>query len=696
MDDIELLKRKLERERKARKLAEGILEKRALELYRLNEQLEFQVAERTKELRISEEKYRGIIENMELGLLEVNNNQKIIRAYDWFCDMTGYSEEELLGENALEFLVPNEELRKRSIQQNEKRKTGQAGVYEMQIKHKKGHYIWVLISGNPVIDTDGNVIGSIGIHYDITERKTLEQDLIKAKRAAELAQEAEKQFLANMSHEMRTPLNSIIGMSHLLQDSNPSEEQKEYISILNQSSHILKSLISDILDISKIQAGKIEIQSNEFNIWEIIQNFHRLIQLRTAEKDIIVSYEIDLKIDYYLIGDELLLNQILNNILGNAAKFTLVGEINIFVKVIHETEEFVTIEFKIQDTGIGISKKQQNQIFSNFKRAKHRNTDLNFDGTGLGLAITKKLIELQKGKISVESKIDKGSTFIFDLKYEKSNQIQFSDFITTDVVSIPNFKNYRVLVVEDNIMNQKYISILLKKWKISFDFANNGLIGLEKVFVHQYDLIFMDISMPEMDGYECTKSIRAVENPNQNTPIIALSALAFKQEKEKALQTGMNDFLAKPFSPPELLQILKNYLNPLSETQYQPEEKIVDVFSEKLDVVQLNNLYQNDYDYALEMFELFIEHSIPNFKKIESSIQDKNWDKVKKEIHKLKPNFTMVGLTELRSKIEKMETLVFQKSNEKVMIEKYNEIKIKLNHLLPEITATIKKLKDKI
>jgi PAS domain S-box-containing protein len=690
MDEIAILKRKLERERKARKQAESILETKALELYKLNEGLEVKIAERTNELRISEDKYRGIIENMELGLLEVDKNQFIIKSYNWFCDMTGYSQEELLGKNAKEFFSFNSDADELVEIQNDMRKKGQAGVYEVKIRHKTGRAIWVLVSGSPIYDVNGKITGSIGIHYDITQRKELETELVEAKQAAELAQEAEKQFLAQMSHEIRTPLNAIIGMSHLLQDSKPTNEQQEYLSILSKSSNILKLLISDILDFSKIQAGEIDIKIKEFDIIQLVENLHKTTELKIGDKDILVSYEIDSRINNFVLGDELLLNQILINLLGNAGKFTNEGEVGIIVKVLNEGEDKLDLEFQVFDTGIGIPKAKQKLIFENFKQIDdNKSTQQKFDGTGLGLAITKKLVEIQGGNITVKSAINQRTTFTFNLTYQKSGKIVFGSSKENEQSLSTLFKKVELLVVEDNYMNQKYISSLLKKWGLNFEFAIDGLMALELAFTKPYDLIFMDISMPSMNGYDTTNALRKIENPNQDTPIIALSALAFINEKKKALKIGMTDFLGKPFTPRDLLTILNTYLEPiLLEEKATTINKII--IPSPLDAKHIESLYGDDYEYAAEMFNIFIEHAKLDFEKIQSFIEQKDFNKVKDIAHKLTPNFSMAGLLLLRGKILSLEAAATEKNEQQILIL-HEEIKQEFNQVLPIIEQTAKR-----
>ena len=508
-------------------------------------------------IRKSEEKYRGIMNNMELGLLEVDNDQKIVRAYESFCQMVGYTQEELLGKNARDLFLPKEFVQILNDQQEERAK-GAASSYEIQLQKKDGSRLWVIISGTPILGDDGEIVGSMGIHYDITERKHLEQELEKAKQIAEHARQSEKQFLANMSHEIRTPLNAVIGMTHLLFDTRPSKQQYEYLDILKSSADFLLSLICDLLDMAKIEAGKVEINNQPFDLVGLLRTIQRLFQIKIENKPIEINLMIDGRISGNYLGDDLILNQILLNIIGNAEKFTEKGSIDITVKQKNQDDEFDWIEFKIEDTGSGIAEEKIELIFQKFKQInmhghKHK-------GTGLGLSITKELVEIQGGKVSVSSEEGVGSTFTFTLPYKKVG----NDIIPTTheiKVAPPTLDGCHVLVAEDNLMNQKYISSLLTKWNINFVIASDGKKAVEQAHNQRFDIILMDIQMPNMNGYEAAITIRNTKNVNQTTPIIALTASAMLDQKNKALEAGMNDFVTKPFAPNDLLSTLQQYIN---------------------------------------------------------------------------------------------------------------------------------------
>lgn len=506
-------------------------------------------------IRKSEEKYRGILNNVEMGLVEVDNNQIIIRAYDRFCKMVGYTEEELVGKNAKLLFIP-EEFEKISCEQQIERLKGNSSTYDLQLKRKDKSLIWSIISGVPILGENGEVVGSMGIHYDINERKLLVQELERAKQIAEDARQSEKQFLANMSHEIRTPLNAIIGMTHLLFDTFLSSQQHEYLDILKTSTNFLLGLVSDLLDMAKIESGKIEVHNHPFDLVALLKTTHRLFQIKIDNRPVEISLTIDESISGNYIGDNLILSKILLNIIGNAEKFTKKGCIDITVKSKNQIDELHWIEFKIKDTGNVIPTWDTDTVSPTIKQINA----YDHKGMGLGLSITKQLVEIQGGNITVKSKEGVGTTFIFNLPYKKSENTVSSSTHTTQIA--PKALNKcHILVAEDNLMNQKYISSLLNKWEINYTIVIDGSKAVEEAQKQLFDLILMDIQMPNMDGYEATNTIRNTENLNQKTPIIALTASAMPEQKIKAMEVGMNDFVTKPFTPNNLLNILQSFIN---------------------------------------------------------------------------------------------------------------------------------------
>ncbi len=595
-----------------------------------------------KTLSLSEQKYRSMIENMKLGILEVDLDGKVVKAYKGFCDMVEYEPEELVGLNPESFLL-NDRARDIIASQHEKREKGIADIYEIPITTKSGKEKWMLISGAPFYNLNDEVVGSIGIHYDITYQKTLQKQLEIAKKKAEKAQAAEKQFLANMSHEIRTPLNAIIGMAHLLNDTTLDAEQKEFLDILSNSANLLHTLISDILDISKIDAGHIEKKLIPVNLPRLVGNVVNSFSMKAREKGIALELTIDKEIHTQLLVDELLLNQILINLVGNAVKFTHQGSVFVRVRLLSEKGDTLKIRFEVEDTGIGIPEKMHSVIFEKFRQVSD-DTMKKYKGTGLGLSITRSLVEILEGNIHFQSNEGVGTRFIVDLPFTNvGKELEASEMLPL-AGDVWKFADQKVLIAEDNAMNQKYISTLMKKWGIDFDLVEDGEDAVHHARMKAYDLIFMDLQMPRLDGLEATRQIME-KSLNQSTPIVALTASTFLTKKQMALSAGMKDFLSKPFTPPQLSAVLNRYLS--VKTVPAPKVSGHFRFSNNLDTSALNEIYGDDIEYAYDMFTLFLDQCSAEFTTLENLVDAKSSIQVKRQAHKMKPTYRMVGLSHL-------------------------------------------------
>jgi PAS domain S-box-containing protein len=592
-------------------------------------------------IKKSEEKYRNIIRNMKLGLLEIDVNGIIVRGYPWFCEMTGYTKEELEGKNGFDLLVPDE-FKDKIREELKLRAQGKESAYEMQVKRKNGEILWVLVSGSPVYDTSGKITGSISIHLDITESKQFQERLLKAKKEADSARNSEREFLAKMSHEIRTPLNSIIGMSYLLSDSNLDDKQKKYLSTLKSSSELLNRLITNILDLSKMESGHYEPRNHVFNIRDLIKSIINSLRMQTENKPVTIELEKDKNIPTWVNGDDLALQQVLINLIGNAIKFTNEGSVYLRVKVNNEDSGEINLYFEVEDTGMGISKDLLKSIFNKYKQGEKRGKQS--VGTGLGLTISKELIESHGGKIDVDSIEGKGSTFKFTMKFEKVVSEFKSEGISKSV--IVNKDNVSILVVEDNKNNIKYISELLTRWGYKYEVCTTGK-EVRKVYNDKkFDFIFMDIQLPDANGYELTREIRASGGVNAESNIIALSASAFDWDIKEAYNSGMTDYLSKPFTPIELKSIFGNVSkNEVKTSNDNP-------YLEALDSKRLLLLYENDTKFAFEMFNMFV--SMVPFE-VEKLLKTKDKTELKSVIHNIKPNFGQVGLTELENSLEEIE-----------------------------------------
>jgi PAS domain S-box-containing protein len=395
---------------------------------------------------------------------------------------------------------------------------------------------------------------------DITERKDVEKALVRAKSSAELAAAAKTQFLSNMSHEMRTPLNAVIGLTDLLLQNRFDSTTEEYLRSIKFSADNLLSIINDILDFSKIEAGKITIVKRVFNIREVIEQVCKSLHFKLVENDIVLNLHIEDDVPAFVKGDPVRFNEILLNLMGNAVKFTEKGSIAVNASVIEETEKKIRLQLYIEDTGIGIPVNKLKVIFESFTHA-YPEKDVKYPGTGLGLAITKRLVELQGGRITVKSEPGKGSRFTFDILYDKAESIRGVEEVMEQ--KNEDLSGLKLLLVEDNKINQFVAIQILKKWNVTIETAINGCEALDMLKANDYDLVLMDLQMPEMNGFEAVRNIRdkTSEVRNSDIYVIALTADAFPETREKVLAAGMNDFISKPIERKVLLEKLQTYLN---------------------------------------------------------------------------------------------------------------------------------------
>ncbi|MEO6304248.1 MAG: ATP-binding protein [Bacteroidia bacterium] len=401
------------------------------------------------------------------------------------------------------------------------------------------------------------------LYRDINKRQKIEKELIITQKKAEDAAVIKEEFMANMSHEIRTPMNAIIGFNNRLIKTSLSAEQKEYVMAVKSSGENLLTIVNDILDFSKIEAGMVRIENIEFKLHSLLESVCNTFFVQAKEKNIPLQLHISENVPKLITGDPTRLSQILINLIGNAIKFTDRGNIDINVETLKTDEDLFYLQFKVTDTGIGILKDKLSGIFERFTQAKS-DTSRIYGGTGLGLSIVKKLLDLQNGDITVESEKGKGSTFTFTIPYKKPNTILKNDARKPETNQKTSIKNKtRVLVVEDNLLNQKLAGFILNDWGFEYDICGNGKVAIEKLQNNFYDLVLMDIQMPEMNGYETTEFIR--KQLNIKVPVIAMTAHALPDEKEKCLSFGMTDHISKPINEKDLYALISKHLNTIKE-----------------------------------------------------------------------------------------------------------------------------------
>jgi len=391
----------------------------------------------------------------------------------------------------------------------------------------------------------------------IEERAKLEEELRHAKEIAESSTKSKSDFLANMSHEIRTPMNGIIGTTSLLKSTNLDDTQLDYVNIIDFSANNLLAIINDILDISKIEAGQITLESIDFNLHNVVNETIKLLTSKAIEKGIELSATIDESVPLFAKGDPVRLKQIVINLTNNAIKFTKYGFVKIEVETIEQESKIRKYLFKIIDTGVGIHGNAREKIFKDYVQADN-STSRKFGGTGLGLPISKKLIEMMNGEIGLESEVGKGSTFWFTLTLDIGKEPPY-ELVDEHAVTVNGDFKLSILIAEDNLVNQKVAIATLKKLGHKLEIAENGKIACDMHRSNHYDVILMDVQMPVMDGIESTKCIRNFEreeSPDKKVKIIAMTANAMKEDRQKCLDAGMDDYISKPFKAVELSRIL--------------------------------------------------------------------------------------------------------------------------------------------
>lgn len=550
----------------------------------------------TSHIMLSQEDYESAIDNVLKVLMEATGADRIniwengVTDYGWMCMSQRYSRFKNAGEMIInDPLLQNlayqkvgferwyEELCEGKIlkgcinnfPENEKIILEQYGIKStLIVPIFSENQLWGMIgfddctNGREWTMYEENILSNVAISIgSYITKKRIEQDLIIAKQNAEEATLAKSRFLSTMSHEIRTPMNAVIGYTYLLMQENPKDYQLEYLKPLQFSSNHLLALINDILDFSKIEAGKIEFEFIEFDLRETIDGIMKIFALKAAEKKINLDLILPNNLPDIIQGDMVRINQILTNLVSNAVKFTEQGGVTIELENKHETKDKIEILFKVKDTGIGIPCEKLNNIFESFTQA-NSSTTRKYGGTGLGLAISKKLIELLGGNITVESKTGEGTEFSFNIEFGKSKSRRIKKYYGEgNEVIFESMKGVKVLIVEDNPVNAVLADKFLKKWEIETETAENGLVAIERVQEKEFDLILMDLQMPEMNGYEAALTIRGLQGSYyKNVPIIALSAEVTAEVKREVHQYGMNDSLTKPFNPSELYHSIKNLL----------------------------------------------------------------------------------------------------------------------------------------
>lgn len=513
-----------------------------------------------KELKKSEIKYRSLVEESTEIIFSITAQLELSYVSPNIKQFLGYETYEFTSGDFTEYLHPEDA----QVLQD-----GNAGsinyfqehpIFEFRLRHRQGHYRIFSSSGKVIRDEKNEIRYYTGIARDITKLKETQNELYKAKEKAEAALNAKSQFLSVMSHEIRTPMNAVIGLSHLLIEDNPREDQLENLRTLQFSAENLLGLINDILDFNKIDSGKLILEQVPFEPKNLINKIIHSYSYQIRDKALEIIYEPDFSIPNTLIGDPVRIAQILNNLISNAIKFTDKGFIKIMLELVDKEEEHVNIRFTVKDSGIGVAPSKVDSIFDAFTQASS-DTTRKYGGTGLGLAIVKKLTKLFGTDIHLESTLGEGATFWFEIRF-KVQQKSMRKSKTKKVVIDDHLGDKSILVAEDNIVNQVLLRKYLSKWGVGeIKFAENGKIALDLFINNDFDLVLLDLQMPEMDGFEVAKMIRKLDLVvKRNVPIIALTASSLLEVKDQLEASGMDDYVSKPFTPENLYGKIINYL----------------------------------------------------------------------------------------------------------------------------------------
>jgi PAS domain S-box-containing protein len=605
-----------------------------------------------KQLIVQEEKYRNIIANMNLGLLEVDLTDHILFANHSFCEMSGYSSEELKGKNVADFLV-NEKYRTLIRQKNQLHEL-KIDSHEIEVTDKNGFNHWWFVSGAPNFNDKGLLIGNIGIYLDITAQKNLESELAKAKSFAEAAAKAKELFLANMSHEIRTPLNVIIGMIRQLTKEALSSDQHFYVKQAESSAKHLLTILNNVLDIAKIESGDMEIAKSEFSPAALAYNVHSIMHSQAKEKNLELKLVVSPKVYPVVQGDETRLRQVLINLVGNSIKFTERGSIIIDIDVVEDNKSWQRIRFEVKDSGIGMSPEFISRIFDKFSQEQNT-SNRKYDGTGLGMAISNDLIKLMGGKMEVSSVKNEGTVCTFEISFPLGNP----DKLVTKSQQLKSgtFKGMKALLVEDNEMN-RFIAIQSLDF-LGFEIkeAENGQIAIDILKHERFDIIFMDIQMPIMDGVEATIFIR--NHLKIEIPIIALTANAFKHDIDLYLDKGMNDFITKPYDEQEFFRKIEHVLT-ISFQQKKSGQKLVEsnieTISEEVneplyDLSQLEKMSRGNKEFVSKMISVFIDLTRESSDILNNALKSDDITTIKRIAHKIKPSIDQMGIATLKEEV---------------------------------------------
>lgn len=539
---------------------------------------------------------------------------------------------------------------------------------ELRMKCSDGTYLWVEVKISVVYDENNKPIRVLGSQSDISNSKKSNQELIAAKELAEEAAKAKSSFISSVSHEIRTPLNAIIGLADLLmQEEGLNDQQAENLRSLKFSSDHLLGIINDVLDFSKLEAGKVNLDKADFNLEQLVNETSKAIEFKAREKGIPVRIRINPNVPQTVVGDAGRLRQIMLNLLGNAVKFTSEGHIDVYVKMLERSGQNCRLRFSVSDTGIGIPEEKRQSIFESFTQAEE-NTFRKFGGTGLGLSISKKLVDLQGGEIGLKSIEGIGSTFWFELPMEISEKKME---VETGKVAhdVKDLHGIRVLLVEDDRMNQFVMSQFFKKWNARVEIVENGRLAIEKLSEMNFDLVLMDVHMPEMDGFEATQVIRDESSSvlDHQVPIIALTADVNNETRTRVREAGMNDFITKPSEPDVLFQkLLDNSKLAVDLVEEKQDSLASNLLADGYELKELKHevkaalreIFEDNTGATTSMIQHFMKQIPATIERVNEYLEKDEGEFAAQALHRIKPGFHYLGFSRTADKVDELQEVI--------------------------------------
>jgi len=618
------------------------------------------------------------------------------------ANQLGYETNEIEGKTLTEVGIANQDTFTEFCNEVLKSKVADG---TLKLKHKNGNSLmWQLNSR--VIDFEGvDYILNLGNDYTekLSVKKDLEiadklydlnlnrlhktlLDLQKAKTLAEETAKIKQQFLANVSHEIRTPMNAIIGFSNILLKGKLTTKELQYTNAIKKSADNLMIIINEILDLSKLESGNFSFDETDFDLLEILDSVKMLFELRIEDKELNFDIELQENLETRLLGDPGRLYQILVNMVGNAIKFTEKGFVKIKITHLETRNDGIILKFSVLDSGIGIAKESIEKVFESFTQESN-DTTRKYGGTGLGLTICKQMVELQGGKIYAESEVGIGSTFSFEMPYKLSAGNIKIETLKADYYynQSDSLGKYKILLVEDNEINILLASKIIEDWGFQFSVAVNGLKAIQRLNTEHFDLVLMDVQMPEMDGYQATKAIRESDKKYKNIPIIATTAHASNEEAEKAIKIGMNDYVSKPFQLEMLLHKMLKLLNNENEKSSNKEEHRNIANSKLTNLDYVKRVAAGDKKFVSKMIELFITQSPEAVVCIREDMNRNDWENFRARIHKLLPSISFMGITVLNKELHQIDETRLKPENLQTFAWAVDQLELIINQACDEL-----------